>query len=68
MPLEQRLPVIGFPHLSIAAQSNPKRAAAIAASLQANGFTINPSGATPPPGADEPTVISAITRAFLASA
>lgn len=58
----KRLPIVGFPHLSLAADDGVLHR--MLAELQKMGFTIEASAVTPPEGATGPQVIADITTSF----
>ncbi len=60
----QRIPVAGYPHLSIAAQNDDAMATRLLGHLRKAGFVVEPSLATPPDGMTSKAVIRAITEAF----
>lgn len=62
-----RLPIAGFPHLSLAAQDDARLRQRILASLKAAGFTVEANRIVPPKDASGRSVIAAVTAAFQAA-
>lgn len=60
----KRLPILGFSHLSIAAQANESLDARFLAALNKAGFIKQTGGIAPPTGLTGREIITAITTAF----
>ncbi len=60
-----RLPIAGFPHLSLSSQDNERLYAKTLATIRNAGFTIEGDLLVPPEGADSRAIIRSITEAFL---
>lgn len=63
----KRLPIVGFPHLGLAAQENNALFDKTVAALRKQGFTVQADQIVPPEGSTGPQVIAAVTAAFQAA-
>lgn len=61
--LTKRLPISGFPHLALAAQTDSVRAQRLLQSLQKVGYEVRDGMLVPPQGSNDASVIAAITVA-----
>ena len=62
--MESKLPIAGYPHLSLAAQPDLALRARHLVALRAKGFAVQHGHLVPPKDADGRQVIVAITAAF----
>lgn len=60
----KRLPIVGHPHLALAAQDDEILQTKILAGLRKAGFTVEKERLVPPDGNDDRSIIRAITEAF----
>ncbi|MFA5957820.1 hypothetical protein [Hyphomicrobium sp.] len=58
------LPIIGYPHLALAAQEDGALFARTTEGLRMTGFKIHPDHVVPPESFDGRQIITAITAAF----
>lgn len=62
--MTNRLPIVGFPHLFLAAQEDARFRQRILTGLKDAGFTVEAERIIPPQNANSRHVIAAMTAAF----